>query len=118
MNTQRIQRSWGPVPLLLTLLGLALCGNAAAASLNDIFVVTDRINAQAKRSQAKIDALTEETRKLLGEYKTVLKEIEGLRVYNRQLEKQISSQEAEMTKLSSSIDQVTLISFARQPRLL
>ncbi len=118
MNTQRIHRSWGPVPLLLMLLGLALCGNASAASLNEIFTVSDRINAQAKRSQAKIDALTEETRKLLGEYKTVLKEIEGLRVYNRQLEKQISSQEAEMAKLANSIDQVTLIERQITPLML
>lgn len=118
MNIQRIHRSWGPVPLLLTLLGLALCGNAAAASLNEIFAVTDRINVQAKRSQAKIDALTEETRKLLAEYKTVLKEIEGLRVYNRQLEKQISSQEAEMAKLANSIDQVTLIERQITPLML
>ena len=46
---------------------------------------------------------------LLNEYKTVLKEIEGLRVYNRQLEKQIASQEEEMAQLTISIDEVTVI---------
>ena len=46
---------------------------------------------------------------LLNEYKTVLKEIEGLRVYNRQLEKQIASQEEEMAQLTTSIDEVTVI---------
>ena len=56
--------------------------------------------AQARQSQSKIDALTEETRQLLSEYKVVLKEIQGLRVYNRQLEKQIANQEAEMTQLN------------------
>lgn len=105
MKKQRIHGLWAPLLLVSALTG----GSASATSLNDVFGVTDRINAQAKRSQAKIDALTDETRQLLNEYKTVLKEIEGLRVYNRQLEKQISSQEIEKTKLSSSIDQVTLI---------
>jgi vacuolar-type H+-ATPase subunit I/STV1 len=114
MKKQRIHRLWAPLLLLSIFSG----GNAMAANLNDVFSVTDRINAQAKRSQAKIDALTEETRQLLNEYKTVLKEIEGLRVYNRQLEKQIGNQEREMTKLSSSIDQVTLIERQITPLML
>jgi hypothetical protein len=114
MKKQRIHRLWVPLLLLAALTG----GSASAANLNDVFGVTDRINAQAKRSQAKIDALTEETRQLLNEYKTVLKEIEGLRVYNRQLEKQIGNQETEMAKLASSIDQVTLIERQITPLML
>ncbi|MFP6816539.1 MAG: DUF3450 domain-containing protein [Pseudomonadales bacterium] len=105
MNKHRIHRLWVPL-LLATALS---AGSTMAANLNDVFGVTDRLNVQAKRSQGKIDALTEETRRLLNEYKTVLKEIEGLRVYNRQLAKQIGNQEIEMAKLSVSIDQVTLI---------
>jgi hypothetical protein len=115
MNKQRIHRLWMPLLLLITALS---GGSAMAASLNDVFGVTDRINAQAKRSQAKIEALTDETRQLLNEYKTVLKEIEGLRVYNRQLEKQIGNQETEMAKLSVSIDQVTLIERQITPLML
>ena len=114
MKKHRIHRLW--VPILLA--GLTATGSVMATTLNDIYAVSDRINAQAKRSQARIDALTEETRKLLGEYKTVLKEIEGLRVYNRQLQKQISNQETEMTKLASSIDQVTLIERQITPLML
>ena len=114
MKKHRIHRLW--VPILLA--GLTATGSVMATTLNDIYAVSDRINAQAKRSQAKIDALTEETRKLLGEYKTVLKEIEGLRVYNRQLQKQIGNQEAEMTKLATSIDQVTLIERQITPLML
>ena len=66
------------------------------------------MNVAAKRSQSKIDALTEETRLLLNEYKTVLKEIEGLRVYNRQLEADREPEE-EMAQLTTSIDEVTVI---------
>jgi len=114
MKKHRINRRW--VPILLV--GLAATGNVMATTLNDIYAVSDRINAQAKRSQAKIDALTEETRKLLSEYKTVLKEIEGLRVYNRQLQRQINNQETEMAKLATSIDQVTLIERQITPLML
>jgi hypothetical protein len=91
---------------------------AAANSLNDIFQVAEQMNQAAIRSQSKIDSLTEETRKLLNEYKTVLKEIEGLRVYNRQLEKQIGNQEVEMAALSESIDKVTIIERQITPLML
>ena len=106
MNKQRIHRL--SVPLLL-LAGVLLSTTVAAASLNDIFAVAEQLNAQALRSQSKIDALTDETRELLSDYKIVLKEIEGLRVYNRQLEKQIGSQEREMATLLKSISDVTVI---------
>lgn len=91
---------------------------AQANSLREVFRVADQLNAQAKRSQARIDALTEQTRELIVDYKTVLKEIEGLQVYNRQLEKQIASQETEMAALSKSIDDVTLIERQISPFML
>ena len=99
-------------------LSLVVLGAANAATLNDIFAATKSINDEAKRSQAKIDALTEETRDLFGEYKTVLKEIEGLQVYNSQLQKQIDNQSTEMRELSTSIDQVTLIERQITPFML
>ena len=79
--------------LLVAFMCAVTSSSYAATTLDDIYQVAEQMNVAAKRSQSKIDALTEETRLLLNEYKTVLKEIEGLRVYNRQLEKQIASQE-------------------------
>ncbi len=106
MKNKRTQK---PILALLLALGVVLGSTSVlAANLNDIFGVAEQLNKQARQSQARVDALTDETRTLLGEYKTVLKEIEGLRVYNRQLEKQIANQEQEMAQLSASIDQVTI----------
>ncbi|NCF45926.1 MAG: DUF3450 family protein [Proteobacteria bacterium] len=107
--------------LLLALLGSAAVfsgSTAMAATFNDVFQAAAQMNAQAKRSQAKIDDLTEETRRLLNEYKTVLKEVEGLKVYNRQLEKQIGNQEQEMLQLAASIDEVTIIERQITPLML
>lgn len=104
--------------VLAMVVGFAAVGSVSASSLNDIYQVANQINQQAKRSQAKIDALTDETRKLLNEYKTVLKEIEGLRVYNAQLDKQIKNQEQEMEEITASIDQVTLIERQITPFML
>ena len=115
MNRQRVH---GLRAGLLLGVGSLLGAGAAAATLDDIFVVAERINDQARTSQARIDALTEETRELYHEYKTVLKEVEGLRVYNRQLEKQIANQNREMSQLSESIDRVTVIERQITPLML
>ncbi len=103
---------------LLLSMSVGMAGSATAATLADIYQVAERMNQTARVSQAKIDALTEETRQLLNEYKTVLKEIEGLRVYNRQLEKQIGNQEREMAQLADSIDKVTVIERQITPLML
>lgn len=111
-------RRYGWLSTLMLMMAVGLAGPAAGATLADIYQVAERINQQAKTSQARIDALTEETHKLLNEYKTVLKEIEGLRVYNRQFEKQIANQEREMTQLTDSIDRVTVIERQITPLML
>ena len=115
MNKNRMKRL---STSLLLALGLTLGGTASAASISNIYKVAEQLNSQAKRSQAKIDALTDQTRELLGEYKTVLKEIEGLRVYNRQLQKQITNQESEMSQLANAIDEVTVIERQITPLML
>lgn len=84
-------------------------GPAAAAQLDNILSNANEVHDQARRAQLRVDEITEETRKLLAEYKTVMKEVEGLRVYNAQLERQIARQEREMAELNASIGQVTLI---------
>jgi hypothetical protein len=91
---------------------------AQAAPLGDVLNAAEQVNAQARQSQARIDQLTEETRRLLTEYRTVLREIEGLRVYNRQLERQVASQEQEKVDLEESIEEVTLIERQITPLML
>lgn len=108
MNKQRLPALVLPV---VAAISFALCtpGAAIAASLDDVLRAAQTINQESRKSQQRIDAITDETRRLLNEYKVVLKENEGLRVYIRQLERQIQSQEQEMDQLNASIDQVTVI---------
>jgi hypothetical protein len=102
-------RMRGLTAVLLLAAGGTLASTASAATLNDIYQVAEQLNQQARQSQARIDALTEETRELLNDYKTVLKEIEGLQVYNRQLERQIAARSARWRSSPRSIDDVTVI---------
>lgn len=91
----------------VALLGLGLASSLTADTLDDIFAVSEQLNEQARQSQAKVDELSEETRDLLAKYKTVLKEVEGLRVYNAQLSRQVRNQEQEMSQIETSIGGVT-----------
>lgn len=110
--------SSGLAAIVLVSAGFMTSGSVVAATLNDIYQVAEQLNTQARQSQSRIDALTEETRELLSEYKTVLKEIEGLQVYNRQLERQIENQDREMAQLARSIDEVTVIERQITPLML
>nr|WP_136250423.1 DUF3450 domain-containing protein [Ningiella ruwaisensis] len=67
------------------------------------------INESAEQSQDRIDNIANQIDSKLQQYKTLLKEIEGLEVYNSQLRKQINNQEEEMADLNAAIDEVSVI---------
>lgn len=93
-----------------TMTALTFSGSVATADgLEDIFAVSADGNRIAQASQVRINAISDETSSILQEYKTVLKQIEGLRIYNAQLERQIANQIREMGNIRNSIDEVTLI---------
>ena len=68
-----------------------------------------KINESAAKSQEKINNITDQIDSKLQQFKTLMKEIEGLEVYNTQLRKQINSQEQEMADLNAAIDEVSVV---------
>ena len=87
--------------------GLAVGASyAGATTLADIYDAAERINTQARASQAKVEELNKETRGLYSEYKTVLKEIDDLKVYNRQMSRRISGQEREIAEINNSMGNI------------
>lgn len=101
--------------------GGALAGAAAAvqaSTLESILQVGEAKNAAARKSQGKIDRLADETRDLLSDYKTVMKQIDGLKVYNGRLQRQIDNQMVRIGQIDESIDQVTIISRQMTPLII
>lgn len=99
----------------------ALIGSVAtvqADTLDSILEVGEAKNDAARQSQEKIDRLADETRDLLNDYKTVNKQIDGLKVYNARLQKQIDSQVARIADIDESIDQVTVIQRQMTPLII
>jgi hypothetical protein len=99
----------------------ALVGAAAAVqatTLDQILAVGEAKNDAARKSQAKIDRLADETRDLLTDYKTVMKQIDGLKVYNARLQRQIDNQMKRIDEIDESIDQVTVIQRQMTPLVI
>ncbi len=76
------------------------------------------MNVAAAKSQEQIDGLSEETDRLLAEYRAQMQQIDSLRIYNRQLEELVESQNAEIGSLERQIENVTLIERGILPLML
>jgi hypothetical protein len=89
-----------------------------ASTLDSIIAVGTSKNVAAKKSQVKIDRLADETRNLLGDYKTVVKQVDGLKVYNGRLQRQIDNQKKRILEIDNSISQVTVIQRQMTPLVI
>jgi vacuolar-type H+-ATPase subunit I/STV1 len=116
MKKQRLKA----VALTTVLSASALIGSAALAdqTLDDILQVSQAKTTLARDSQKRIDRLAQETEDLLAQFKQVNKQIEDMRVYNSQLEKQIAAQLAVIKDLDESIENVTVIERRIQPLVM
>ena len=87
-------------------------------TLDTILAVGSNKNKSARASQAKIDKLSEQTRDLYTQYKTVMKQVDGLKVYNARLQRQIDNQIRRIAQIEASIDQVTVIQRQMTPLVI
>lgn len=105
---------------LTTVLSVGAFIGAAQAdqTLDNILKEGHAMTAAGVQSQKRIDKLQDETDDLYQEFRSVNKEIDGLRIYNRQLERQIASQKRVIENLTRSIEQVTVRERQMQPLIL
>jgi hypothetical protein len=76
------------------------------------------VNDDGAKSQVRIDKFSDDTDRLLAEYRVVIQRIDALRVYNHQVSELITSQEVEMTSLRRQIDDVELVGREVTPLML
>ena len=107
MTITRLKTLLGAATIAASFVGGAAVANAD--SLEAIMQVGKERTAEARASQTKIDRLADETRDLLSDYKTVMKQVEGLRVYNARLERQIANQERRISDIDQSISDAAII---------
>ena len=96
--------------LLFGTLGAIFTAEMVAGQAVDQLVAAEtRRIQQAQAAQDQIDGIVTQTRSLAEEFRAVMKEVDGLIVYNTLLDRQIADQEQELANLRTSIDQVQVI---------
>jgi len=90
-------------------IGTALALNVNAASVDSALDASTKKTVKAQKSQQKIDNLSDQTIELFQTFKQVNKQVEGLRVYNAQLEAQVDHQQKTMTDLEASIENAAIM---------
>ncbi|WP_165797546.1 DUF3450 domain-containing protein, partial [Solimonas fluminis] len=94
---------------------------AHAASLPDVIKAGESFMVAQADSQKRVDALAEQGRDLANDYRTTLRETEGLKLYLQQLRAQLKSQEEEMAVIrqeSSELERTNIEILPLMQRML
>lgn len=95
--------------LVGTLVAVLSTRMAVGQAVDQLLTAEHRRIQQAQEAQDKVDAIVEQTRAKVDQYRSTMKEVDGLVVYNTLLQRQIDDQNQELSDLHNSIDQVTVI---------
>jgi predicted RNase H-like nuclease (RuvC/YqgF family) len=101
--TSRLLTAGATIALVFPLAG-------SAQSLSQVLTAEQQRTRLAQESQQRIDAVVADTGKQEEEYKRLLKEIEGLNIYNTLLQRQIDGQQARSAEITKAIADVDVIS--------
>ena len=96
--------------VLIGAVGALLFANLAVGQSVRALIQAEQTRIQqAQAQQDEIDGVVATTRSRFDEYQGLLKEIEGLSVYNNLLQAQIDDQNAQLDELQTAITQVSVI---------
>lgn len=90
-------------------LGALLLPVTATAQLNQLLAQGEARANENAQAQKRIDGLADQAATTLAEYRTELKVIDGLAVYNNLLQRQLDNQMSEKEALTDSMGKVALI---------
>jgi hypothetical protein len=91
---------------------------AEPSPLDAVVDVRSRGNDEAARVQKRIDGISDETDELLAQFRTVMKQIDSIDLYNRQMRDLIAAQEAELALLQDQLGRVQEVGRSVTPLML
>jgi hypothetical protein len=95
---------------IVFILSLGIAGSVLAQDKIDQIAQTGvQRGTEAKTSQTRVDKTALDTDKIISNFKRELKVIDGLKVYNALLQRQLDDQILDMGRLRTSIDDVAVI---------
>lgn len=94
------------IALCLLIISFALLSSLTAmAQVLDRSIQTEnRITRDAAQAQQQINSIADQTDRIVDEYRNLLVEIEGLRIYNEQLERVVASQQSEISSIDTQLE--------------
>jgi predicted RNase H-like nuclease (RuvC/YqgF family) len=98
-SDQKAAPAW--LGVLATLL---LAGAVHAQTLASTLEAEENINDRSAQSQERVSSLARQTQDLLTEYRSVVREIESLRVYNDNLERIVTDQRNEIQSINRQLE--------------
>ncbi|MFZ5608200.1 MAG: DUF3450 domain-containing protein [Pseudomonadota bacterium] len=108
--------------LALSAAALAASGMGSALAQTEkvdaVVQVGQEANRLAQQSQQRVDQISDETQKLLAEYRKLSRRIDDIRIYNAQLSRQVASQQQEIARLDDSINNVDVIRRQITPEMI
>jgi len=99
----------GASALAGVLLGAIMAIPASGQDANALIEAELSRLERARTAQAQINQIAEETRRRFDEYQVLVKEIDGLRVYNALMQARVDDQNRQLAELRASMDTVTVI---------
>jgi hypothetical protein len=100
---------------LVATLGLT---SMSYAQLDEVVKTGEAKVKDAQVSQAKVDKIVDSSQARLVEYRSLLKQVEGLKVYNNQLSTQVASQLTLIDKFAESTAKVAIIERQMLPLII
>lgn len=107
MAKPRVTANGRPLARWVAVTALCFAAAVAAAGEGDTLgksvAVEGRSQQEAARSQAKVDALADQTAQLAERYKTLLAKVDNLQAYDDQVEKLVASQRRQVQSLTQQL---------------
>jgi len=94
---------------------VALATPVVAADLQVALDERKEANAASVASQKRVDGISDETEAMLVDYRSTLKQLDSLNLYNGQMRELIAAQEEELASLQDQVDRVELVARAVTP---
>lgn len=86
-----------------------LSTQAFAVTINQVMQEGEKRTDENAQAQKQIDSVADQTEKIINDYRTVSKVVDGLKVYNSLLQRQLDNQQDEMQALNESIANVAMV---------
>lgn len=106
---ETMMQAWRISAILSAIAAFVCLSGPAAAQIDAATEEVEQTTDEGAASQRRIDSISDDTEELLRNYRSVIRQLDDLKAYNRQREELIASQEEEKQSIRDQIERVKTI---------